>query len=467
MESLFKPFLVPMRMLAAKPMLRTYVRVVLGTIAASTMFVVAVLAYIAFYQTYIPYDEVRMPIYFDYSTGDNPSTFTALPDPVVLFPHQAYSVVIHVTVPRTPHNTKLGNFMLSVSLYEADPLAAISRSTDIPVDRLSTTISRHNLALLSSTSEKVAGVLHDITLLEARRPGILQYKSDLLDALETLLFFPAYVSGWMQQSDSLEVNMINDWTLSNRSKIPRFAAVQLDRDVQIYDASVVFEVEWTGVRWFMRKWYISSFVVGVVVFWSTELIAAGITWAVFGLLFGGPAEEGPKRIDELRRMAREIKDQRFEPSKTTDDEDNVKAEKNSHDLTEETEETDESESMPTEEETPSVEESEEDLIKREELEEATSPVSPLAHRTPLFSTHGTDTPATDPLSDISNDSPSVSSSKENQRDSSASAKLDEDDGTSQASEPETAVGTGVNLQRSSFEESETRRRLGKQETRRK
>ncbi|KAK9483311.1 putative adipose-regulatory protein-domain-containing protein [Lipomyces starkeyi] len=468
MESLLRPVLVPIRLLASKPMLRTYLRVILGTIAASTLFVVAVLAYIAFYQTYIPYDEVRMPIYFDYSTGDSPSTFTALPDPLVLFPHQAYSVVIHLMVPRTPHNTKLGNFMLSVRLYEADPLAAISRSTDIPVDRLSTTISRHSLALLSSTSEKVAGVLHDITLLEARRPAILKYKSDLLDALDTLLFFPAYASGWMQQSDFLEVSMINNWILTNNSKIPRFAAVQLDRDVQVYDACVLFEVEWAGVRWFMRKWYITSFVVGVGVFWSTELVAAGITWALFGLIFGGGQVEGENRIDELRRMAREIKDPRFEQSKRVDDKEKVKAEAidKSEDVTEETDETEESESVPTEEETASVEESEEDLIKKEDPENLSSPMSPLLHRAPLFSTHGTDTPATDLQSEISIEAVSVSSSKLKRSGSSASAKSEEDDG-SEHMEPEAGVGTGINVhvRRSSYEEAETRRRVGKQENR--
>ncbi|KAK9353966.1 putative adipose-regulatory protein-domain-containing protein [Lipomyces doorenjongii] len=468
MESLLRPVLVPIRLLATKPMLRTYLRVILGTIAASTLFVVAVLAYIAFYQTYIPYDEVRMPIYFDYSTGDSPSTFTALPDPLALFPHQAYSVVIHLTVPRTPHNTKLGNFMLSVRLYEADPLAAISRSTDIPVDRLSTTISRHNLALLSSTSERVAGVLHDITLLEARRPGILKYKSDLLDVLDTLLFFPAYASGWKQQSDFLEVSMINDWILTNNSKIPRFAAVQLDRDVQVYDACVLFEVEWAGVRWFMRKWYITSFVVGVGVFWSTELVAAGITWAMFGLLFGGGQDEGENRIDELRRMAREIKDPRYEQSKRADGKEKVKAEviDQSEDVTEETDETDESESVPTEEETPSAEESEEDLIKKEESENLASPVSPLLHRAPLFSTHGTDTPATDLQSEFSIEAVSVSSSKPRRSDSSASAKSVTDDG-SEHFEPDAGVGTGVNVhvRSSSNEEAETRRRVGKQENR--
>ncbi|KAJ8098613.1 putative adipose-regulatory protein-domain-containing protein [Lipomyces tetrasporus] len=469
MESLLRPVLAPIRLLATKAMLRTYVRVVLGTIAASTLFVVAVLAYIAFYQTYIPYDELRMPIYFDYSTADSPSTFTSLPDPLVLFPHQAYSVEIHLTVPRTPHNTKLGNFMLSLRLYEADPLAAISRSTDIPVDRLSSTISRHNLALLSSTSEKVASVLQDITLLAARRPAILTYKSDLLDALETVLFFPAYASGWKQQSDVLQVSMINEWVLNNNSKIPRFAAVQLDPAVQVYDARVVFEVEWTGVRWFMRKWYVTSFVVGVGVFWGTELVAAVITWALFGLIFGGGYDEGERRIDELRRMAREVKDQRFDQSAKTvvaDGPAKVKAEveDQSEDVTDETEETDESESVPTEEGTPSVDESEQDAITKEEQEEpesVESPVSPLMRHAPLFSTQGTDTPATDVQSEVSIEVEHVSSTGPKRRASSTYIKSEDDTGD----EPERGVGTGVNvnIRRSRSEDAEARHRFGKQE----
>ncbi|KAK9460694.1 putative adipose-regulatory protein-domain-containing protein [Lipomyces oligophaga] len=290
MASLFSPIWTvlfsPIRFLTSKLLLRTYLRVVLLFVVATSTFVFAVLTYLACYHTYIPFDSVSMPVYFDYSERNSPSSFVILPEDLSLFPNQDYKLSLHLVAPRSPHNSQLGNFMCSVRIYSTDPLDAISKSTDIPVSRLSSQVSRSSLELLSSSSELVSSVLHNITLLDAHRPGILTYKSELFETLYTLVTFPLLLAGFTQQSDPIVIPMASDWQYSSSSNYPRFVAAQIDRSIQLYSASLVWEVQWSGVRWLMRHYYVLTFCLGVISFWLCELTAALVSWVLFSAIFG-------------------------------------------------------------------------------------------------------------------------------------------------------------------------------------
>ncbi|KAK9464586.1 putative adipose-regulatory protein-domain-containing protein [Lipomyces arxii] len=295
--NLFLPFVSPIRLLLSRGLLKAYIRMALAATTSLTLFVFAVIAYIAFYHTYVPFDQIRTPLYFDYSR--NPSS-TFAKSSGSLFADQVYLVSIELSIPRTPHNRQMGNFMLELRVYDSDPLAVIAESTDFPVDRL-TSLSPHNLALLSSASDTVAGVLHNITLMHSRRPAIITYRSDLLEGLETVFLFPLLVSGITTQSERLNVEM-GSWVGSNH-KMPQYVAVEIHRDLQVYGAELVWDVRWSGIRWLMRKFYVTTFIIGVLSFWTIELVGALLSWfLVSSLMFPDSLAQdlaGKEQTDKL------------------------------------------------------------------------------------------------------------------------------------------------------------------------
>ncbi|KAK9453504.1 putative adipose-regulatory protein-domain-containing protein [Dipodascopsis uninucleata] len=280
MVSLLSPLFAPVRILASKLMMRTYIRLTLAFVASVVLLLIAIIAYFALYQAYIPYDEAIQPIYFDYSTNGSPNMFAQLLPDLDLHFSVPYVVSVCMNVPSNPYNMQIGNFMLSLWLYRNDPYQVISSSTDIPIDRLNS-ISRHNLAFLSSTSDTVAHIMSDITLMEAKRPAILDWKSTLLESLETIVLLPLIMTGWCKQSQSLCVEMIDYWQF-NSSYRPQYVAVAIDKSVQIYESWIVWRVKWHGIRYLMRQYYITTTVVAVTTLWVIEMVVATLTWMIVG-----------------------------------------------------------------------------------------------------------------------------------------------------------------------------------------
>lgn len=308
--------------LASKSMLRAYVRVALALSAAFSLLLLAVGCYLAFYSAFIPDDSVSMALYFDYSSSAEvvtPSAFTQLTSDTPLLANLPYMICIKLTIPRTPHNRALGNFMLNLRIYNTDPLSAIAQSTDIPVDRLESQISRHDSALLRRPFGVVAEIIRSVTLLDVARPAILPYRSLLLETIDTFLRLPLLLFGFSQQADELSIPLVDEWTASTA---PAFVAAQIDRDVQVYKASVVWLVKWTGLRYFMRHHHFLSFVIGVSAFWLTEIVACFLAWALFSVVFGhssaafgsdrsrDPAQR-KARQQEISRMLEQISNRRI------------------------------------------------------------------------------------------------------------------------------------------------------------
>ncbi|KAJ6166694.1 hypothetical protein N7470_002141 [Penicillium chermesinum] len=50
--------------------------------------------------------------------------------------------------------------------------------------------------------------------------------------------------------------------------------------MQIYSAQVAFRARFTGLRWFMYRWKVTSFIVFSSFFWSVSMASASVTWAV-------------------------------------------------------------------------------------------------------------------------------------------------------------------------------------------
>jgi seipin len=125
-------------------------------------------------------------------------------------------------MPRTPTNTGAGNFMLDLKLLG-------------PV-------------------ETVAGVLpvQPEVLVHKRRPTILTYHSQTMELVSKAAVLPLYVAGLRQESEALNVNMMEGVEFERGWRhIPTTARLELQSEekLQVYDVQVVFTAQLHGLRY--------------------------------------------------------------------------------------------------------------------------------------------------------------------------------------------------------------------------
>ncbi|KAK7206475.1 putative adipose-regulatory protein-domain-containing protein [Myxozyma melibiosi] len=300
----------PLLFLVSPPMLKTYLRVTLAFSAATALLFSAIVSYLAFYNQYIPHDIISQPLYFDYKFQpllasapllhrDSPALRSDLP----------YTVSICLTVPRSPHNCDIGNFMLGLTVYRTDPVISYRSSSG-------ETLSRHGIAYLQRN--RPSDALQSLAILDVARPAILPYRSPLFESLHTLFTIPLLIAGWTRESERLEIELADEFIFSaSHSLKDAYVAAQISEGVQVYDASLIWQAKLTGVRYLMRYYYVSTFIVAVGLFWATEVVAAFVVWGLVSLCFsGGDSYQSVYRPE--RGIRREI-EQSVEKSIKEDD----------------------------------------------------------------------------------------------------------------------------------------------------
>lgn len=156
------------------------------------------------------------------------------------------------------------------------------------------------LTLLSATNT---------TLASSRRPAIMTYRSPLLERIDTLVRAPLLISGWQRQEEILSVVLLEDVVLASRV---RTASVSIDAPssstIGVYDIAVEFRARFTGVRWLMHNYRITTFLVATALFWSIEVVFMTLVWwGVYSYFAAGgelvPRDDGEedRREDGGRR----------------------------------------------------------------------------------------------------------------------------------------------------------------------
>ncbi|KAE8268186.1 hypothetical protein A4X09_0g4159 [Tilletia walkeri] len=114
---------------------RLILRLSLLTTVFWTALALAIAAYIAFYNAWVPHLGLRVPVYLQYGEqGTAPWADVYFDPPGKFFADdQQYDVTLELTVPLTPANLDLGNFMVSINMYadssSSEPVIISSRPT--------------------------------------------------------------------------------------------------------------------------------------------------------------------------------------------------------------------------------------------------------------------------------------------------------------------------------------------------
>ncbi|KAK5125575.1 hypothetical protein LTR08_005203 [Meristemomyces frigidus] len=292
---ILRPFRIALSTTARRAYLTTFL--VISTGLALLGF--AITAYVLFYWSYIPRIGFERTIHLQFDNVYSPSdsrygaAHGASPYPygiVMLSPDivsvQRYDVAVELTFPRTPENTGAGNFMLEVNMYAAE-----------------TTPDTVQAGLATGTAVKPV-------LANSRRPAILPYRSQLIELAYKLTELHWYLLNWRSEEEKLYVEMFEGVEFSKGWRnLPSTMKLEIQSTnrMQVYSAQAVFRARFRGLRWLMYNHRILSAFVFVGIFWTTEMLFAGLAWAALTVFVIPPTQD--VKAEELHEVATQMKDE--------------------------------------------------------------------------------------------------------------------------------------------------------------
>lgn len=232
------PVLVWLQDVAAVTLLRarrTLLRAAIFFCVLVLLLWVSIFLYGSFYYSYMPTVSFSTPVNYHYRSDCVSANSVLCSFPManisllkngkeqVLMYGQPYRFSLELEMPESPVNEQLGMFMITMSCYTKDgkTVSTVSRS------------------------------------------AMLHYRSSLLQILSTLVFSPMLLTGLSEQKQLIEVELFSDY--KSDSYQPTIGAVIeiQSRRVQIYSAQLRIHAYFTGIRYLLYNFPLTSAVIGV------------------------------------------------------------------------------------------------------------------------------------------------------------------------------------------------------------
>ncbi|KAF5908935.1 seipin-like isoform X1, partial [Clarias magur] len=282
------PVLVWLQDVAAVTLLRaqrTLLRAAILFCVLVLLLWVSIFLYGSFYYSYMPTVSFSTPVNYHYRSDCEPASSVLCSFPVanvsllkngkeqVLMYGQPYRVSLELEMPESPVNEQLGMFLVKMSCYtkEGKTMSTVTRS------------------------------------------AMLHYRSSLLQTLSTLVFSPVLLTGLSEQKQLIEVELFSDY--KSDSYQPTIGAVIeiQSRHVQIYSAQLRIHAHFTGIRYLLYNFPLTSAVLGVAS--NFTFLSVIVLFSYLQFIWGGlwPPEQVrikvmmgdttrlQKRKDEARR----------------------------------------------------------------------------------------------------------------------------------------------------------------------
>ncbi|XP_048475531.1 seipin isoform X1 [Rhincodon typus] len=180
----------------------------------------------------------------------------------------SYRISLRLLMPESPVNQNLGMFMVQMTCYskEGREISSVSRS------------------------------------------AMLHYKSWLLQTLDTLVYAPLFVTGLVEQTQVVEIEMYSDY--QEDSYMPTMGAVieiQTKR-IEIYKAQLQIHAHFTGIRYILYRFPVTSAIIGVATnftFLCVIVLISYLQWVWGG--FWPPDHAASQRQTEQPREATPVR----------------------------------------------------------------------------------------------------------------------------------------------------------------
>ncbi|KFY46849.1 hypothetical protein V494_00305 [Pseudogymnoascus sp. VKM F-4513 (FW-928)] len=248
------------------------------TPTSTTLFGLAIVAYVLFYANYIPKIGIEREVHLQYGDDtSNPYGLVSLDNSVM--PQQAYDVLVEIDLPTSPANNDLGNFMVDMVMLSSEykdssrPGTSTSRPSDL-----------HSWIPAGSI------------LFSSRRPAILTFRSDVVSLGKQLAGLPLYILGWSRESEKLLVPMAEGIVFEKGYKnAPRKVYLDIQcrhqQALQVYNMRLLLRARFSGLRWLMYNHRILSFMVFTTAFWAAEVFFALVAWILLQSTFNATEDQ--------------------------------------------------------------------------------------------------------------------------------------------------------------------------------
>ncbi|KAM4880060.1 seipin [Sylvia borin] len=248
---------------------RALLRGALGLSLALLLLWAAIFLYGSFYWAYLPAAALLRPLHLAFRSdcerpgpelcsfpSANVSLLGEQRQKVLLY-GQLYRLSLELELPESPVNRELGMFMVGLTVYGdgGRPLAT------------------------------------------AQRAAMLHYRSGLLRALHTVTFAGLLLSGFSEQSQSLELELLGRYREDPYTPtVGAFVEIR-SRRVQLYGARLRVHAHFTGLRYLLYHFPLTSAVLGVAGNWAClSLLLLG------GYLQWGRGPPRPRPAQEPQRQ---------------------------------------------------------------------------------------------------------------------------------------------------------------------
>ncbi|XP_041853416.1 seipin [Melanotaenia boesemani] len=255
---------------------------------------VSIFLYGSFYYSYMPTVSFSTPVHFFY-TSDCDSLDSALcsfPTANISFMKnerdqvmangQPYRVSLELEMPESPVNEQLGMFMVKMSCYTrgGNTVSTVGRSV------------------------------------------MLHYRSNLLQTLSTLFFSPFLLTGMAEQKQLIEVEFFSDYK-TNAYQPTVGAVIKIhSKRVQIYSSQLRIHAYFTGIRYLLYNFPLTSAVIGVATNFSFLSVIALFGYLQF--VWGGLWPPDPVRVKVMMGDNTRIQKRREEARKRMEKENSQK-----------------------------------------------------------------------------------------------------------------------------------------------
>uniref|UniRef100_A0A8C4SE86 Seipin n=1 Tax=Erpetoichthys calabaricus TaxID=27687 RepID=A0A8C4SE86_ERPCA len=235
---------------------------------------VSVFLYGSFYYSYMPTVSYTTPVHYAYRTDCeiSRSDLCSFPfanisliknggDKVMIY-GQPYRISLELEMPESPVNQDLGMFMVKISCYT------------------------NGGQVISSTS----------------RSAMLHYKSNLLQTLDTLVFSPFLLSGMSEQKQIVEVELFSDYRENSYVSTTGVLLEIQTRRIQIYSAQLRIHAHFTGVRYLLYNFPVTSAVIGVAS--NFIFLTVIVLFSYLQFMWGGiwPLEQRRAQMSTAERL---------------------------------------------------------------------------------------------------------------------------------------------------------------------
>lgn len=218
---------------------------------------VSVFLYGSFYYSYMPTVSFSTPVHFYYTSNCDSSepSLCSFPTANISFMKnekdqvmaigQPYRISLELEMPESPVNEQLGMFMVKLSCYTkgGQIVSSVGRST------------------------------------------MLHYRSSLLQTMSTLLFSPLLLTGMAEQKQLIEVELISDYK-ANAYQPTVGAVIEIhSKRVQIYSSQLRIHAYFTGIRYVLYNFPITSAVIGVAT--NFAFLSVIVLFSYLQFIWGG------------------------------------------------------------------------------------------------------------------------------------------------------------------------------------